>query len=198
MKLKYLRDEWQDRPDWIDLAESTLKRVWETSYRGRAAAAGGGGAIDPERRNEDLHAEDVALNNWQRKRRARQQADYRDALEIFQEQPPLEPAAVTDVIGYWARKRCDPQWKDLAHMALEFLSIPAMSAEPERVFSGAKITISDRRCQLGDDAVNALECLKSWHRDGLISASHREITEVEDMLRALCMHQLDGGAVANE
>jgi hypothetical protein len=28
------------------------------------------------------------------------------------------------------------------------LSIPAMSAEPERVFSGSKITISDRRCSL--------------------------------------------------
>jgi hypothetical protein len=198
MKLEYLRDEWADRPDWIELAETTLKQVWETSYRGGAAAAGAGGAIHPERLNEDLEAADVGLNNWQRKRRAKQRADHRDILEIFQEEPPLEPAAVTDVIGYWSRKRRDPQWKDLSQMALEFLSILAMSAEPERVFSGAKITISDRRCQLGDDAVNALECLKSWHRDGLISATHAEITEVEDMLRALCMHELDGGAAENQ
>jgi hypothetical protein len=33
-------------------------------------------------------------------------------------------------------------------MALDMFSIPAMSAEPERVFSGSKITISDRRCSL--------------------------------------------------
>jgi hypothetical protein len=43
------------------------------------------------------------------------------------------------------------------------------------------------------EAVNALECLKSWHRDELISASHAEITELEDMLNALCIQQLDGG-----
>jgi hypothetical protein len=38
---------------------------------------------------------------------------------------------------------------------LELFSIPAMSTEPERVFSGAKITIFDRGCQLSDAAVNA-------------------------------------------
>ena len=43
-------------------------------------------------------------------------------------------------------------------MALAVLSIPAMSTEPERVFSGAKITISDRRCRLGDNIIEALEC----------------------------------------
>jgi hypothetical protein len=115
-------------------------------------------------------------------------------MEIFQEEAPLEPGAVTDVIGYWARKRSDPKRKDLAKMALEFLSIPAMSAEQERVFCSEKITLDDRRCQLSDGAVNALECLKSWHRDGLISASHAEIIELE-MLNALCMQQLNGGTV---
>jgi len=34
--------------------------------------------------------------------------------------------------------------RDLAQMAIEILSIPALSAEPERVFSGAKITLTDR------------------------------------------------------
>ena len=34
-------------------------------------------------------------------------------------------------------------------MALDILSIPAMSADPERLFSGAKLTISDRRTRLG-------------------------------------------------
>jgi hypothetical protein len=70
-------------------------------------------------------------------------------------------------------------------MALEILSIPAMSTEPERVFSGAKITISDRRCRLGDDIIEALECCKSWEREGLISGVHTEINEMEHMLEAL-------------
>jgi hypothetical protein len=37
-----------------------------------------------------------------------------------------------------------------------------MSAEPERLFSGAKITITDRRNRLESDTIEALECLKSW------------------------------------
>jgi hypothetical protein len=47
-------------------------------------------------------------------------------------------------------------------MAVDILSIPAMSAEPERLFSGAKIAITDRRNRLGSDVIEALECLKSW------------------------------------
>jgi hypothetical protein len=37
-----------------------------------------------------------------------------------------------------------------------------MSAEPERLFSGAKITLSDQRNRLGADVFEALKCLKSW------------------------------------
>jgi hAT family dimerisation domain. len=37
-----------------------------------------------------------------------------------------------------------------------------MSADPERLFSGVKLTISDRRTRLGIETIQALECLKSW------------------------------------
>ena len=47
-------------------------------------------------------------------------------------------------------------------MALDILSIPAMAADPERLFSGAKISITDRRNRLGIQTIEALECLKSW------------------------------------
>lgn len=47
-------------------------------------------------------------------------------------------------------------------MALDVLSILAMSVEPERLFSGAKITITDRRNRLGIESIEAAECLKSW------------------------------------
>ncbi|RPA72755.1 hypothetical protein BJ508DRAFT_190469, partial [Ascobolus immersus RN42] len=51
---------------------------------------------------------------------------------------------------------------NLARMALNILSIPAMSALPERLFSSSKLTLSDRRCRLRDDVLQALECLQSW------------------------------------
>lgn len=46
-------------------------------------------------------------------------------------------------------------------MALDILSIPAISAEPKRILSDVNLTIIDRRARLGMDLVEALECLKS-------------------------------------
>jgi len=50
-------------------------------------------------------------------------------------------------------------------MAIDILSIPAMSAEAERIFSGARRTISWSRCRLGATVVEQTECLKSWIRE---------------------------------
>lgn len=47
-------------------------------------------------------------------------------------------------------------------MAIDIYSIPAISAEPERVFSEAKRTISDQRASLKAETIELLECLKSW------------------------------------
>jgi hypothetical protein len=61
-----------------------------------------------------------------------------------------------------ARTYTQKRFPNLSQMALDILSIPVMSADPECLFSGAKITISDRRCRLGMPTIQALECLKSW------------------------------------
>jgi len=52
-------------------------------------------------------------------------------------------------------------YPNMAVMALDIPSIPAMSAEPECLFSGAALIITERRNRLGVESVEALECLKS-------------------------------------
>ena len=49
-------------------------------------------------------------------------------------------------------------------MAIDILTISVMSDEPERVFSGAKITLQGRRTTLGIDMLRALECIKLWNK----------------------------------
>jgi hypothetical protein len=51
----------------------------------------------------------------------------------------------------------------MAQMAFDLLSIPAMSAECERVFSQTKLLITTQRRRLADDIVEAVECLKYWY-----------------------------------
>ncbi|RPA71043.1 hypothetical protein BJ508DRAFT_198793, partial [Ascobolus immersus RN42] len=50
----------------------------------------------------------------------------------------------------------------LAIMALDVLSVPIMSDEPERVFSSSGILLGERRSRLEADVVEVSECLKSW------------------------------------
>jgi hAT family C-terminal dimerisation region len=68
-----------------------------------------------------------------------------------------------NLFKWWANSG----FTQLATMALDLLSIPAMSAETERVFSGAKLTISPNRNRFGEDIIEATECLNRWYRTGL-------------------------------
>ena len=49
-------------------------------------------------------------------------------------------------------------------MALDLLTILAMSFECERVSSRAKHTVSNQRHQLSDDLINITESLKNWNK----------------------------------
>ena len=54
-------------------------------------------------------------------------------------------------------------------MALDTLSISAMSTKCERVFSSAKKFITPMRSLLKEDIIEATECLKAWWDGGIIS-----------------------------
>src|ERR1700709_1148556 len=64
--------------------------------------------------------------------------------------------------SWWLEERQQRLYPNLSKIALDILTIPAMSAAPERLFSSAMITISDRRNRLHSDTTEAIECLKSW------------------------------------
>jgi len=66
-------------------------------------------------------------------------------------------------------------------MALDIFSIPAMSADPEWLFSSSKQVLKDTCNRLKSDALEALECLKSWAKEGiLLSNFYRFNTFPED------------------
>ena len=54
-------------------------------------------------------------------------------------------------------------------MAIDIHFISAMSAEPGRVFSGVKHTVSDQRNSLKSTTIELLECLKLWFRLGIFT-----------------------------
>jgi hypothetical protein len=54
-------------------------------------------------------------------------------------------------------------------MALDIYATPAMSDEPERVFSTASNLLPPRRRQLKGDGVEQMLCLKNWQSSGVIT-----------------------------
>jgi hypothetical protein len=53
-------------------------------------------------------------------------------------------------------------------MAIDILSIPPMSNEPERVFSGARRTVTWDRGQMEAETIEIRECLKHWKKSGIL------------------------------
>jgi hypothetical protein len=89
--------------------------------------------------------------------------DIQDEYNTYCAALPL-PKEPPSLIQYWdGQAVVSPS---LSRMALDLLSIPAMTAECERVFSSSKILISDRRNRLKDDIIEASECLNYWYRRG--------------------------------
>ena len=61
---------------------------------------------------------------------------------------------------WWIQQQRD--YPQLSIMALDLLTIPAMSSGVEGVFISTGLMITDRRNRLKEDIVKAVECMKSW------------------------------------
>lgn len=87
----------------------------------------------------------------------------------------------SNVIEWWFTQR--NRWPTLTKLAVEIFSIPAMSDDIERVFSGARRTISWERSKLNPETVEAIECLASWFPYSLekfFPALDSQVEEVEE------------------
>jgi hypothetical protein len=71
-------------------------------------------------------------------------------------------------IEWWFQDVQQKRWPRLSLFALDILSIPAMSDKPERIFSGARRTISWDKAQLNPDTIELRELLKDWKRSDIL------------------------------
>ena len=128
MKFEFFEFQWAERPDWIQQAKDATLAIWQEEYKPSSRAA------------SPLLAEiqepiDILEPLWRQRKRVRLAAERHDAFERFQELE--EQLQGSGALEYWVDRRHSPdsRIRDLAAMAIDILSIPAMSSEPERVFS---------------------------------------------------------------
>jgi hypothetical protein len=95
---------------------------------------------------------------------------------------------IKEGVYWWLEPTQRKRFPYLSKMAIDILLIPAMSAEPERLFSGVKLTITDRRNNLGIVIIQALECLKLW-----MNILELEADKVEDEDEEASAEAQEGG-----
>ena len=145
----YLKHNWDKK--WIRPAISSVKKLWE-EHKDRTANSSP--TLPSMQIDDNLDEFDILAQNL-------------DILPIQQIKDDFEEyiseAAIpiqTSALSWWLNPQQQQRWPRLSQLAINVLSIPAMSAEPERVFSGARRIISWERMQLGEDTIEFLECLK--------------------------------------
>jgi hypothetical protein len=74
------------------------------------------------------------------------------------ESPGSNPTA------YWVELR--PKYPTLARFAIDVLTVPATSCECERMFSELGDFLAPNRRNIGSQLLAALQCIRSWMRDG--------------------------------
>jgi hypothetical protein len=79
-----------------------------------------------------------------------------DEYDSYLQEPPRKEQE--NCLAWWSDPVRQDRWPLLSVFAISVLAIPPMSDEAERVFSGARRTISWERSRLEPDIIEATEC----------------------------------------
>jgi hypothetical protein len=168
LKWRWFKKYWETKPEWIAAAREAVNDLW-CEYKATTPAAVDTTAVVDE--DDEWSLDD--------------QTSTADQLWLYEHEPhPKEMSPKDSPIDYWISKRAI--WPQLASMALDVFATPAMSDEPERVFSIAGNLLAPRRRSLKGEGVEQMLCLRSWQSSGIIKLDQASfadtvpIDEVDD------------------
>ncbi|KAJ3453198.1 hypothetical protein MRS44_018853 [Fusarium solani] len=163
-----VESQWADRPDWLERGKAAVRELWE-EYRKLPVEQD----TIPEQPTaarkttdlDDFMASVRKLNT----RRAPSAPPTRDEYAEWLSTSDPGDCSVDNPIQYWLLRR--RQYPRLSRMAIDLFSVPAMSSEPERIFSLAGQMVTPPRRRLQADIVGAARCISSWEKSGAIEIS---------------------------
>ncbi|KAM4067806.1 transposase-like protein [Hirsutella rhossiliensis] len=163
-----VESQWSDHPDWLARGRAAVQELWE-EYRTLAVE------------QDTIPEEPTAA------RKTTDLDDFMTSIRKLGAQPAPSPSSTRDEyaewvastdpgdclvdnpIQYWLLRR--RQYPRLSRMAIDLFSIPAMSSEPERIFSLAGQMVTAQRGRLKADLIGAAQCISSWEKSGVIQIS---------------------------
>ena len=195
-RLKYIKQNWPQ--GWHDAAIAGAQDIWMTEYHGLGTAESEPPVPSPKpNKSSGLLSDLLQLSE------ASEDASsaYTDDLDAFINVNPFKVQCTP--LEWWCRSEQRSQYPRLRRMAIDILSIPSESAEPERAFSSARRTASWDRLRMSCQNLEKVECIGNWLREGLIVPCSegglglpRDATSEEDIAVDLAL--LDDSESINE
>lgn len=160
-----VESQWVDHPDWLARGKTAVQALWE-EYRKLPV-------------EQDTIPEQPTVT-----KKTTDLDDFMASIRKLSTQPApsLSPTrdeyaewvAITDPgdclvdnpIQYWLLRR--RQYPRLSRMSIDLFSIPAMSSEPERIFSLTGQMVTPQRSRLKADIIGAAQCISSWEKNRVI------------------------------
>lgn len=146
-KWSYIEQFW--RPSWQEKAKEGVKKLWEDEYKPKSTTSTAPTLATPSTNEFELWLRQIDTPTT-----VADEYDHYCKVECVY--------GYDNALDWWLEPAQQKSYPNLSRMALDILSLPAMSSDPERAFSAAKITLSDRRNKMGIQMIEYLECLKSW------------------------------------
>lgn len=167
--VQFLEAQWSSKKAWVTTARKQVKSAWTSSYKQQPVSE----AISPQK-NRASGGEYNVIQAYREAgiAKARDRVQRMVVVDEF-DRYCAQDRVDTDCPLEWWRTTGARQYSTLAQMAIDILSIPAMSDEPERVFSRLGLMITDRRNRLEQSTIQATTCLHSWDKAGVINMRNK-------------------------
>lgn len=163
----WLQQNWQQSKDpvkrsWYQPTLNAITKMWLEDYKGKytlledpdvqAKAV----TIAKAQVDADAHRDEEELHH-QTANQVKYTNTTEDALEAY-----LNGVAQEGQDSLTFAQEISISQPDLSAFIYDMASIPVMSAECERIFSSAKILLSDQRARMKPILIEAYECLRHW------------------------------------
>jgi hypothetical protein len=157
-KYGWFEERWESV--FVTAAKATIKAEFQAAERLHNIDAPVRTSTSPETRRTELSGFDAYNAVGSRKKRQQ----IHDELSRFADADP--PTRGQDPLQWWLQNQ--GQYPVLKHLAFTSLAAPASTAADERLFSITGNVVNEERPHTQQPIAQSVQCLRSWHAEGLI------------------------------
>lgn len=172
-KWDYIESQWATQKDWLKKGKHAVAGLWAAYAKQPILEAISSPRKPTKSNHEPSKMELYRTKGLQKAKGHPASRAVQDEYSLYCHQLPIDSC---DNPLQWWRTTGFEMYPHLTKMAIDLLSIPAMSDEPERVFSRLGLMITKRRNHLHYDTIQASQCLYSWDSAEIINLRAPPVT----------------------